>query len=511
MTPRSYSQILRSSAITGGSAALGMLLGMISVKAAAYFLGPSGVGELRIYQSLLLTIGTVTGLGMGSGAIREFAIAHSQGNEEQMANLDVAIRRVASVTASASWLITVCLAVPLSFFAFGSSANAKVLAILGTTFLITGPSFTYNARLAGRRRIGDMAKASMASAALSTAFSVGCYALLGKDGIAPAMILGAVAALLAARYYARGSAPAYRPSQRPSWAESAALIRPMIGISVAIMTGSLAPSVIGVGIGAMLIRELGPDSNGLYWAAWGLSGISVNFVLGTMGADYFPRISASAHDPSETNRLVNEQIEVGVLLATPGLVAISVLSPLAIWLLYSERFLGAEHLVAWFCVGLLINVICWPVSYLYAARKAARLYVALQGFSVLQQLALSYAGLKMFGLRGIAIGFVAHLVLLMLIERLVVYPRFSVRWNNATVQLVLQSLGLVSASLALVELLPSVVAIPLGCLLAGLSAIFSVRGLQHRLGPEHRVFSILRRIPLASWVMSRGTQSMGTR
>ena len=46
-----------------------------------------------------------------------------------------------------------------------------------------------------------------------------------------------------------------------------------------------------------------------------------------MGTDYYPRLTATIHDPVATNRLVNEQTEVALLLAGPVLLAMLALAP----------------------------------------------------------------------------------------------------------------------------------------------------------------------------------------
>ena len=47
-----------------------------------------------------------------------------------------------------------------------------------------------------------------------------------------------------------------------------------------------------------------------------------------MGADFFPRLTAVARDKPESNRLVNEQVEVGMLVAGPGVLAMLAFAPL---------------------------------------------------------------------------------------------------------------------------------------------------------------------------------------
>lgn len=82
-----------------------------------------------------------------------------------------------------------------------------------------------------------------------------------------------------------------------------------------------------------------------------LSHIHVNFVLQAMGMDYLPRLTRHKDDPVECNRLINEQTEVALLLAVPGVTALVMLAPLLLPLFYSHRFDEAVDVFRWQCLG----------------------------------------------------------------------------------------------------------------------------------------------------------------
>ncbi len=48
---------------------------------------------------------------------------------------------------------------------------------------------------------------------------------------------------------------------------------------------------------------------------------NVNIVLQAMGADFYPRLAGVANNDPECNRLTNEQAQVSMLLAAPGVSA----------------------------------------------------------------------------------------------------------------------------------------------------------------------------------------------
>ena len=64
VAPRSssYSQTLKSSSIVGGAQAVSLVLGMVRTKLVALLLGPTGVGLIGLYDSVISLTGTLTNL-----------------------------------------------------------------------------------------------------------------------------------------------------------------------------------------------------------------------------------------------------------------------------------------------------------------------------------------------------------------------------------------------------------------------------------------------------------------
>ena len=71
----------------------------------------------------------------------------------------------------------------------------------------------------------------------------------------------------------------------------------------------------------MVLRMVGFEAAGFYSSAWTLGGLYVGFILQAMGADFYPRLTGVAKDNTEVNRLVNEQTQISLLLAGPGVMA----------------------------------------------------------------------------------------------------------------------------------------------------------------------------------------------
>src|ERR1700693_3051565 len=71
----SYGQILKSSALVGGSSAVNIVLGIIRTKAMAILLGPAGFGLFGLYGSIANLPQSVAGMGINSSGVRQIAEA----------------------------------------------------------------------------------------------------------------------------------------------------------------------------------------------------------------------------------------------------------------------------------------------------------------------------------------------------------------------------------------------------------------------------------------------------
>src|SRR6185369_13072455 len=104
---KSYGQILKSSALIGGSSAFTMGLGIIRTKAMALLLGPAGVGILGLYVAISDLVRNLAGLGINSSGVRQIAEAVGSGDEEKIACTVTTLRRVALISGIIGALILV--------------------------------------------------------------------------------------------------------------------------------------------------------------------------------------------------------------------------------------------------------------------------------------------------------------------------------------------------------------------------------------------------------------------
>src|SRR5258705_12491703 len=80
-----YSQILKSTALIGGSSVVNIGFGIIRTKAMALFLGPGGVGLMGLYSAIADLANSLAGFGIQSSGVRQIAEAVGTGEAERIA------------------------------------------------------------------------------------------------------------------------------------------------------------------------------------------------------------------------------------------------------------------------------------------------------------------------------------------------------------------------------------------------------------------------------------------
>ena len=481
----------------GSVAVVTLILGMIRTKFAAVLIGTTGVGLTASFTAIQGFISAIAGMGIQSSAVREVAAAYAKGDEQVVGETVLTLRRICWLTGLLGALSLLLLSPLLSQLTFSSNEYQWDIAALGLIILFANLSGGQTALLQGARRIADMAKAQVVGAVAGTVITVGFYFWLGLRGIIPALVLMAAVQLVISWYFAK-RLPV--PTVEMTWMQSFNKAGAMVRLGLVMMWTGLMGSAVSYATAALITQEINVQAVGIYSAAFALSGMFVNFVLNAMGADYYPGLTAAADDHAKVNRLVNEQTEIGLLLALPGLLATMVLAPWIVQIFYTKEFLPAVELIQWFILGCLGRVISWPLGFVMLALGKGNWYFATETFGHVMHLFVILICLNLFGLVGVAQAFffiyVAYsFVVFMAAKKL---TRFS--WGCSSFRIF--SLGLISFSLSFIasSIFESWAAMTISATLFVVLSFASLGGLTKRLGTDHRLTRFLVRFPFLALV-----------
>lgn len=404
----SYRQILRSSSIIGGASVINIVVGLLRIKVAAVLLGPAGVGLIGLLTSLAGTASAVAGLGVGSVGTRQIAEAAGRNNVECMAAARRALfwgaLALASLGAAVFWALRGVLAVRV----LGDASLAGDVGWLALVVALTVAASSQTALLNGMRQIGDLARVSVLSALLATVLGVGALMLWGRSGLLAFIIAAPLASFLLGHVYV-----ARLPKVRAPPTPLTVLVgqwRILAKLGAAFMIAGLAGTLGQLLVRMLVQRQLGDDALGYFQAAAVISMTYIGFVLTAMGTDYYPRLTVCIHDHAVVNRMVNEQTEVALLLASPVFLVMMGLAPWVIELLYSSSFHAAADVLRWQVLGDILKVASWPLGFIILATGDGRAFMLTESLAIGVFVLLTSLGLPLLGVVATGLAFVGMYV-----------------------------------------------------------------------------------------------------
>ena len=482
-----YKSVLKSTSLIGGSAFFNILIKMIRTKFVAILLGPDGVGLSNMYNTIVTTISTVTGLGLNSSGVRSIAEANGQNESQRVAKIIKTIRSTVWISGIIGTILAVLLSGQISEFTFKTQDHKIPLMFLSIIVFLTNIQIGQTCILQGLRKISDIAKISIWGAVNGTLISIPCFYLWGKNGIVPSLILTAIASLTTSWFYAKKiKVKKVNISNIDKNIELKKLLD--YGIS------SMGVALIG-GIAAYFMRfiinnQFGLAGVGIWSAAFNISGVLTNFVLNAMGTDYYPRLAAISNDFEKLNKEVNTQLEIALLLAGPCLMITILFAPLGIRLLYSGRFDEAIPVLRWSVYGILGRVVTWPLGFIMPAQGRGKLFFITELFGQSCLLLLTYYFANNFGLPGTGIAMLVN-YLIYFVEMIIVskiIAKTTISLSNIRLIMFITSICLVSSCLGIYTEHNQTIYYTLSAVFASLSSFFLFNRLSQKTGIKTKDF-----------------------
>lgn len=443
MTGGSYRTILRSSSIIGGAQVINVAVSILKMKVVAVLLGPAGVGLAGLYLALIQTASGVASLGIGTVGTRQIAAAQAEGRPEAVGAARRALFWGTLILALAGAALFWAGRGPIAQVVLGDPARAEAVGWLAPGVALTVAAGAQGALLTGLRRVGDLARISIGTGTIGAILGVAALWAWGEAGIlAMVLVVPVTSFALGHLYVARLGRPA-GPALGPralwqSW-------RVMVPLGLAFMISGVVTMLGFLAARAMVQQELGLEALGQFQAAWAIGSTYLGFVLGAMGTDYFPRLTAALPDPEQATRLVNEQTEVALLLCAPVLVGMLGAAPWVIRLLYSPEFGPAVEILRWQLLADFLKVMSWPLGFILLAAGAGRTFVLTETAGMAVYLAVIAIALPQLGVVATGMAFLAlYLVYLPLVWWLG-GRRIGFRWTRAVRA---QALAILAAALA---------------------------------------------------------------
>lgn len=435
-----------------------------------------------MYTAVSALFSTIFGMGIETSGVRQVADANGKGDTIRIGLTVITLRRVMIVLGAAGAVCLLIFRAPISQLTFGDTTHTGALAILSLSIWLTAVSSGQMALIQGMRRIHDLANIKILGAISGLLVSVPLVWCFREQGIAPSMVAVAAALTLVSWRISRNvPIDQVKITWKETWIESNALL----GLGLAFMVSGVLATGAAYIIRSFIVHRLGLDAAGHYQAAFALSGIYVGTITSAMAADFFPRLTAASQDNETCNRIVNEQSEIALLLAGPGIIATIALAPWVLSVLYSVEFLPAVEVLRWQILGDLGRIVSWPMGFIILAKGRGKLFIATETSTNLLHVVLVLGLTKKFGLGGTGIAFFVLYLSSCVMIRFVVGSISGFRWTiNYLRTLTVYSTAVFVVFVA-TFLLDSLIASALGGAVALLSGVYSAHRVYHLIGPDY--------------------------
>lgn len=406
----SYNQIIKSTSIFGGSQVVVILIGVIRTKVIALLLGPIGVGLLGIYQSIIDMIRTSSMLGMDTATVKEIAEANSQEDDSILGKAIVSFNKWILFSILLSTALCILFCIPISRWLFEDDSYAIYIALLSVAtalfILTTGRSVI----LQGMRKIPELAKSTIWGSLLGLIITLPLYYIWRIDAIVPALILNALIGFAFVEFYYRRLKIKNIPtSNKEAFRRGLSSLKLGLYIVTAGFLGTLSMFLIR----AFISRYIDLDAAGLFQSSWVITNVYLGLILKSMGADFFPRLSAISGNDSKARSLVNEQTYIILVIACPIIIGLLLFSDFALSVLYSSEFIYASTILKWQILGTYFKVLSWPIAFILLAKGKGKLFLISEVIFYAAYLLAAYLLYPSYGLDATGIGyFIAYCIYL---------------------------------------------------------------------------------------------------
>lgn len=449
----SYRNIFKATSLFGGLQVYQILLGIIRSKLIAILLGPEGMGISGLLQSGTDFVKECTSLGLSRSAVRDVAEANGSGDTARIARTVTVLRKLVWYTGLFGVFAVILFSPILSKSGFGDYSYTIAFCLLSITLLFSQLSAGQTALLQGLRKYKYLVKATAIGNTLGLFFTIPLYYLYGTSGIVPALIIASIISLALSYYYSK-KIKFY--DVQISTKEVLKEGKGMMSLGIIMSLDGMLVLGCAYVIRAYISNVGGLDQVGLYNAGFAIVNTYVGMIFSAMTADYFPRLSSVNQDNEKCRVLINQQAEIAVLLLAPVVLICIAFTPLALHILYSDKFVSANGYVMWALYGMVLKAIAWCISFIFVAKGDKITFIKNEVFANVFNVILCIIGYKMNGLTGLGIGYMAHFILYAVLLFYVAHKKYQYNFSKEILRIIGFQMPLLTIGVVLIYLLGGV-------------------------------------------------------
>jgi O-antigen/teichoic acid export membrane protein len=475
----SYRQIMKATSLFGGVQVFNILISIIKSKFVAVLLGPAGMGIMGLLTSTTNLITRATNLGLGTSAVKDIAAAYGTGDEKSIGITVTVVRRLVWITGLFGLVVTATLSPWLSQLTFGNKDYTLAFVWISVTLLFVQLSKGQLVVLQGLRKLNYLAKANLFGSSLGLIVTLPMYYFWNIDGIVPAIIGTGFITLSMSWYFSRKiKIKETTLTLHQTFSQGSDMIRLGFMISLSGLLSVGASYIIRI----FISRTGGVEQVGLYNAGFAIINTYVGLIFTAMATDYYPRLSAVAHDNKLSKQTINQQAEIALLILAPILIVFIVFIKWVIILLYSNKFIGVSGMIYWAALGMFFKSPSWSIGYVFLSKGMSKLFFWNEFSANVYMLSLNILGYHFWGLTGLGISFAASYLFYLTQVYIISKLKFEFSFDRTFLKLFAFQFVLALTGFFVVNFMSHLYSYIIGSLLFILSGLYSIKELENRIG-----------------------------
>ena len=427
--------LVKATLLLGVSSTGVLLLGILSNKIVALYLGPEGLGVLALLIAFIQTV--VTTCNIGSDGIIKYISEYRARKYTHLLNTTFSTLLLVFIPLSLmAFLICILFAKPLAIHVLNDSKLARYIIIAAPGILVSIISVLFNSLLKGYKDIKALARVNIIGSFAGLAL---LFPLIYFFGLLGAMIeytISSVFALGVVWFFLRRVLKMYqvklivRLDKHFLWS--------VLKYGIAAQISGMAITYSTLFVKSYIVRELGYAQNGLYQAAIAITSY-VLIIRRSMSTYFFPHIS-EFRENFDITRETNQAIRVSLLITTPVIFICSAFIPFLTRILYSDSFMG----ITGFAVILYLYLWCTSQSSFLGNTLVAlgklKVSVSLQIVWGILYISLTIVLLPLLDIKGAALSYTIPYFILYPLSAWYLHKAIQFRFDKSNFKLQITSL-----------------------------------------------------------------------
>jgi O-antigen/teichoic acid export membrane protein len=421
-------KIFRSISLFGGIQIIQVIISIIRSKIVAILLGPSGIGMLSLFLSTTNIISTFSGLGLNFSAVRQISLANNQNDASSLNRVVNVFKRWMYFTAILGLFITLTFSRQLSFYTFGNYVHTSSFVILSISLIFTALYNRNIAVLQGMQKLKHLAYSAVLGSGISLTLSIPFFYFMGEQGIVISILSGSIITYITSTIFIKWK------NFKSSLISFSSLYhegKDSVKLGMIMMISSLIGTLVTFLVNIYIRKSGGINDVGLYQAGITLTTQYIGLIFTSMSMDYFPRLSSVSENNDQVKNLVNKQLNIIFLIASPLIILLIILAPFIINTLFSNEFNSIVTFVRIVCLGLLFKTASFPIGYISFAKgdkKTFFIFDALLGN--VMTITFNIILYKYFGLNGLGVSFLLVFLIYFFVITYITKIKYSFNIDN---------------------------------------------------------------------------------